>query len=75
MITVHEYGNRKVYWTDTEKEWQDLVASRQIVYTARETELCAANADVLDEAFRSFLFRVKMSDPSAMLLGVRRSPS
>jgi hypothetical protein len=75
MITVSEYGTRKVYWTDTEKEWQDLVSNKQIVYTKLETELVAAHPEVLDESFRTFLFRIKMSDPSAMLLGVQRRSS
>jgi hypothetical protein len=70
MITSQDWGNRKVYWTDSEKEWQDLSSRGQIVYTARETTLFQQHPRVLDEAFRNFLLRLKMSDPSAMLLGV-----
>lgn len=73
MITSQDWGSRKVYWTDSEKEWQDLVVRKQIVYTSRETALFAQHPQVLDDAFRAFLLKLKMSDPSAMILGVETS--
>lgn len=72
MITSQEWGTRKIYWTDSEKEWQDLVTRGAIVYTVRETTLFTQHPSVLDDAFRAFLLKAKMSDPSAMLLGVER---
>ena len=70
MITSRDWGTRKVYWTDSEKEWQDLVAHKQIVYTSKETKLFVQHPETLDAVFIAFLLKIKMSDPSAMLLGV-----
>ena len=71
MITTSRVGNRTVFWTDNEKERADLVEKRHVVYTAAESEICERRKDVLDEAFRTTLFNLKLIAPEARLVGVQ----
>lgn len=71
MISSRKVGNRTVFWTDSEQERKDLIEKRHIVYTAAEAQLCEERKDILDEAFRTLLFNLKMIVPETRLVGVQ----
>lgn len=71
LITTQKVGNRTVYWTDSDKEWQHLVGRGHVVYTADETALLAAHPQVLTEENRTLLFQLKILAPVVRLVGVK----
>lgn len=71
MITKDKVGNRTVYWTDNQKEREDLVSRGHVVYFQEETNLFAAHPDIFTDDFRTLLFQLKSLAPSVRLVGVK----